>query len=472
MTNEITELTLAELSDALNRKAISSVEATSACLAQIEHVQPAVNCFISVEPDEALHAARMADEYASKNPRKSALHGIPLAHKDMFYREGKVTTCGSKIRRDFVPDTTATVMKRLSGTGAVNLGRLNLAEFACGPTGHNEHFGNCTNPWNTDHISGGSSSGSGAAVAARAIYGSLGSDTGGSLRLPSAICGVTGLKPTYGRISRYGVMPRCWSLDVVGPIARTAKDCALLLQEIAGADCLDSSSLNVDVPNYHSFLTRDIRGLKIGIPSNRVFSETDTDIRRILDDSLTVLKDLGADIMEIDLPDPENIYHLTNVINKAEAATIHKDWLRDRPEDYSLSVRSRLEAGLFISATEYLDAIRMQGRVLAEFVRTIFSRVEFVHMPVLGIPVPTVKETQIHTSDGVPQMMEKITRYTRWVSYLGLPALAVPCGFTNNGLPVAFQLLGKPFAEGGLLQVGDAYQSCTDWHTRSPYSTF
>jgi aspartyl-tRNA(Asn)/glutamyl-tRNA(Gln) amidotransferase subunit A len=262
-------------------------------------------------------------------------------------------------------------------------------------------------------------------------------------------------------------MPRCWSLDVVGPLARTVRDCAAILQCVAGHDPRDPTSANVPVPDYQRHLREDLKGLRVGIPSNAIFEAAEPEIREALGQSRRVLASLGAEIVEVSLPDPGLIYTLTNVVNKAEAASIHGEWLRSRPQDYSLSVRSRIEAGFHIPATQYLDAVRAQGRLLEDFITDVFGRVDVVHMPVLGMSVPTIAETQIHDSEGVPRLIERITRYTRWVSYLGLPALSVPCGFTANGLPIGFQLLGRPFVESVLFAVGHAYQQQTDWHARA-----
>jgi aspartyl-tRNA(Asn)/glutamyl-tRNA(Gln) amidotransferase subunit A len=299
-------------------------------------------------------------------------------------------------------------------------------------------------------------------------FASLGSDTGGSIRLPAAMCGVTGLKPTHGLVSRHGVMPRCWSLDVVGPLARTAEDCALLLQVVAGPDGNDPVTAGHAVPDYRAAVARDVAGMRIGVPTNPVFADIDPAVEKALAESLRVLRSLGAEVIEVELPDPRLTYALTNIVNKAEAATIHGRWYRTRRNDYGLSAVNRFEAGYQIPATQYLDAVRLRARMLADFVDRVFTRVDVVHMPVLGVPVPTIDETQIRSTAKVPQLMERITRFTRWVNYLGLPALSVPGGFTPNGLPVGVQLMGRPFAEARLLALGRAYQSITSWHTMIP----
>ncbi len=461
-------MALAEASVALGRKEVSSVDLVRACLSRVEQVQPRINCFISVEAEEALKAAEYADAELARGERRGALHGIPLAHKDMFYRAGKVSTFGSKIFRNYTPDFTSTIMARLTEARAIYLGSLNMAEFAAGPVGQNDHFGQIRNPWNTEHISGGSSSGSGAAVAARASFGSVGSDTGGSCRLPAGMCGVVGLKPTYGLVSRFGGLARCWTLDCFGPLARTARDVAMILQPIAGYDMHDPTTTRDPVPDYVAALNDDVSGLKVAVPCNHLYPDVDPHLKPLLAAALDNLKDLGCEIVELDIPDPERTYDLTNVINKAEAAALHDEWLRSRPDDYSISVRARLEAGYFIPATRYIQAQRLRPRFLEEFCTAVLSRADVLFTPVTSILVPRIEEANISRSADAPRIIDAVTRCTRWVSYLGLPALSVPCGFSELGLPVGFQLIGRPHNEATMLRLADAYQSVTDWHTRVP----
>jgi aspartyl-tRNA(Asn)/glutamyl-tRNA(Gln) amidotransferase subunit A len=468
MAANVRALSLAALSRALRQRDVSSVEATRACLDAIDEHDGAINSFIAVEHEAALAQAAAADRELVAGRWRGPLHGVPLAHKDMFYRAGKVSTCGSALCVDRVATVTATVQQRLADAGAVYLGSLNMSEFAAGPTGHNTHFGHCRNPWNALHVSGGSSSGSAGAVVARLAFAALGSDTGGSIRLPAAMCGVVGIKPTYGLISRYGVMPRCWSLDVVGPLARTAEDAALLLQAVAGHDPRDRTTDLASPPDYDAALAGPIAGMTIGVPTNAVFAEVDAEVRRPLDASLRTLETLGARVIPVELPDPRVIYALTNLVNKAEAATIHAQWMRTRYDEYSLSAVNRIEVGFHIPTTHYLDALRLRAPLLEKFAAQVFARVDAVHMPVIGMPVPTIDATEIRSTEDVPALMERVTRFTRWVNYLGLPAVSVPCGFTANGLPAAFQLLGRPFAEARLLRLAHAYQQATDWHRRAP----
>lgn len=468
MIDELICMSLTDVAGAIRKKKISSVEVTKCCLAWVERIQPKLNCFISVEHEEVLKAARQADKALARGDKLGPLHGVPLAHKDMFYRQGKISTCGSKILRDYRPNITATVIRRLNAAGALWLGGLNMSEFAANPTGQNEHWGRCRNPWNLDFISGGSSSGSAAAVAVRACYGSLGSDTGGSIRMPAAICGVVGLKPTNGRVSRFGAMPRAWSHDCIGPITRTVCDCARITRVIAGADPNDPTSSNEPVPDYEKNLRIGIKGVRIGVPANYFSEGVTADVQACIDASLTVMKSLGTRIVRIPLPDLEQAFTLSTLMTECEASTFHANWMRTRPQDYSEAVRRRLEPGFHIPATSYIEAQNVREQLRQEFLETVFDRVDVIHTPVMTIPVPTAAEAEDKLSGNMRALMGAFTRNTRPISYLGLPGLTVPAGFSANGMPVGFQLFGRPFSEELLLRVGHAYQSVTDWHRRAP----
>lgn len=466
MSNDILNLSLTEAAAAIRNKKISALEATQACLEQAQRMQPHINCFISIEADDALKAARAADRALKRGGRLGALHGVPLAHKDMFYRKGRISTAGSRILRDYRPAVTATAVERIYAAGAVWLGNLNMSEFAGNPTGHNTHFGDCRNPWNTQHVSGGSSSGSGAAVAARVCYGALGSDTGGSIRHPAAFNGVVGLKPTHGRVSRFGALPRSWSLDSVGALARTVRDCARLMRVISGRDAKDPTTSSEPVPNFEQELTGRIKGLKIGVPTNHYYDGATADVRRCMEQSLEVLESLGARIIELAVPDPQRMVDLSNVITQPEVAAIHARWLRERPQDYTIW-RAGIDIGLFIPAASYLEAQIARPRLTREFVERVFSRVDVLHAPVYAKPVPTIAEATPTTPAQITAI-QSISRNNRPANFLGIPALSIPAGFASNGLPVAFQLMGRPFSETLLFRVGDAYQRATDWHRRAP----
>jgi aspartyl-tRNA(Asn)/glutamyl-tRNA(Gln) amidotransferase subunit A len=461
-------MSLEAVAAAIRDGRVSSVAATEACLARIDAHETKVNSIINLERQAVLEAARAADEALARGDIKGPLHGVPLAHKDMYYRKGHISTCGSKIRRNYTPDVTATVLQRLEDAGALYLGGLNMAEFAAGPTGHNEHFGDCRNPWNRDHITGGSSSGSGASTAARFVYGAMGSDTGGSVRLPAALCGVAGLKPTYGRISRYGTMPRAWSNDTMGPLARSVRDCALMTQLIAGQDPDDPTTPDEPVPDYLAAIDGGIEGLRVAVPANFFYDDIDDTVRERLEASVDVLREQGVEIVEARIPDLTPLFRLGDVISKSEAATIHAKWMRQRPQDYGHHTAVRVEAGFHIPATRYLEALSLRSRFLREFLDTALADADMLHTPTIPMPVPTIAETAFDGTGGVGEMVARMTMFTRPINYMGLPSLTVPCGFTKGDLPVAFQLVGRPFGEAQLFAMGATYQAATDWHTRVP----
>ncbi|MCE8042326.1 amidase [Halomonas daqingensis] len=467
MSQDLSRLSLFAARQGLESGHVTSRQLTEACLEAIERRDGRVNSFLNVEHQAALRGADEADR-ARKAGQLAPLLGLPLAHKDMYYRQGRVSTCGSTIMTDQPATTTATVLERLDQAGALELGALNMSEFAAGPTGHNAHYGDVHNPWNTEHISGGSSSGPGAAVAARLCYGALGSDTGASIRVPAACCGVVGLKPTYGRISRYGAMPRSWSNDCMGPLARTVMDCALLMQVLAGRDTRDSASLDAPVPDYLAALKQGVRGLRVGIPTHHFADGVDDEIAEALSRSRQILEQAGCHLVDVDVPDPKRLYDLGETLSKGEASTIHRRWMQQRPQDYSDHVRSRLEAGQALPATRYLEALSLRAEVVRKFVGDAFEAVDVLHLPVLDRPVPTLAETDFHGSDTVGETVSAITRFTRPINYLGLPSLSVPCGFSQNGLPIGFQLVGRPLDEDRLLAIGHAYQQLTEWHHMEP----
>jgi aspartyl-tRNA(Asn)/glutamyl-tRNA(Gln) amidotransferase subunit A len=385
----------------------------------------------------------------------------------MYYDAGKVVTCGSKIRRDFVATSTSTALQRLKDAGTVRLGSLQMVEFAYGPTGHNAHYGAVHNPWGLDHITGGSSSGSGSAVAARLTFAALGSDTGGSIRMPAHFCGVTGLKTTYGRISRAGAMPLSQSLDTVGPLARTALDCALLLGLMAGADPNDPTAAAEPVPDYTAATREPIKGLKIGVPAAFYVDDLDPEVARILDETIAVLKREGAEIVQVELPDQRQLTAACQLVLAVEAAAFHKRWLIERPQDYGPQVLMRLQNGLAIPGVSYLEALRWRGPALAAYLAAV-SGTDAVIVPGAPVPAPTLAESDVGNGPDADAVIQRLTRFTRPVNYLGLPSLAIPAGFTRTGLPVGMQLIGRSFDEAMLLRIGAAFQRATDFHERVP----
>ncbi len=467
MSADPTELTLAEAAKAIAARRLSSEEATRATLDKLAAADKAYNSVIAVDEETAIAAAKAADEAAAHGADTGPLHGVPLAHKDMFYRAGRLSTFGSRVCQDHRPDHTATVLSRLDDAGAIDLGRLHMAEFAFNPTGHNEIIGDCRNPWDRRRIPGGSTSGGASALAARAIYGTLGSDTAGSIRVPAAMCGLTGLKPTYGRVSRYGAMPLSFTLDHVGPLARTARDCALLLQAIAGADTNDATAAAVPVPDYRAGLEAPVAGVRIGVPERFYCDDMDADVAAAIEESLRIYSDLGAEIVPVAVPDANPINLLTQIVARSEGATAHAAWMRERYDRYSEGVRSRIAMGFAIPAVSYLEAVNLRYRYLDELLAEVFSRVDILHMPTSPVAAPTLEDTAPDAAE-MPRFLGLITRNMRPFNYTGLPAISLPCGFTEGRLPIGMQLVGRPFDEGRLLNLAHLYQRETDWHRRRP----
>ena len=467
MSSEPALMSLTAVAKAIAERRLSSHELTRSCLHRIARWQPHINAFMSIEAEAALKAAHEADAALAAGRNLGPLHGVPLAHKDMYYDAGKVVTCGSLIRRDFVATTTSTALRRLRDAGSIRLGSLQMAEFAYGPTGHNAHYGAVRNPFAPDHITGGSSSGSGAAVAARLTFAALGSDTGGSVRMPAHFCGVTGLKTTYGRISRAGAMPLSQSLDTVGPLARSAADCALLLALMAGADPDDPTASMTPVADYLAATTAPIKGLRIGVPTSFYVDDLDADIATVLNHTIAVLRREGADIVKVELPDQRQLSAACQLVLAVEAAAFHKRWLIERPQDYGPQVLMRLQNGLAIPGVTYLEALRWRGPALAAHIAATRD-VDAVLAPVAPVAAPTIAESDVGTSPGAEAAIQRLTRFTRPINYLGLPALSVPAGFTGKGLPVGVQLIGRSFDEATLLRIGAAFQRATDFHERVP----
>jgi aspartyl-tRNA(Asn)/glutamyl-tRNA(Gln) amidotransferase subunit A len=452
----------------LHDRRVSSVELTQLSLARAKARHALLNCFIAIDDDTALAEAAAADAALAGGQLLGPLHGVPLAHKDMYYTAGRLTECGSKARRGFRPEMTATLLARMTEAGAITVGRLNLTEFALGPTGHNAHSGDCRNPWNLEHIACGSSSGSGAAVAARVVYASLGSDTGGSTRLPACANGVVGLKPTYSLLSRYGSMGLSFSIDTPGPLARTAEDLAQLLQVTAGFDAADPTSTTRTVPNYIGSLAHDLRGVRIGVPEQYFFDHVTQDVGAALDEALRQFTASGATVVRVPTPHASQLAELSRAVLYPETSALHAHWLRTQPENYSPQVRLRAATGLAIPASSYLEALQVRPRLLTEFVEAAFAKCDILFAPTLSIPVPTLQETGVGGGEGMWRVIAKLVHCTAPFNYLGLPAVSVPGGFAANGLPVGFQLVGRPFAEARLLAAAHAYQCATDWHQRAP----
>jgi aspartyl-tRNA(Asn)/glutamyl-tRNA(Gln) amidotransferase subunit A len=466
---DLADLSLVEAADAVRKGDATSKELLDACWTNLEAANPKLNATIWLDHEGAEQAARAADRAVKEKAWLGPLHGVPMAHKDMYYQAGRLSTCGSALRKDYRPGVTATVIEKLRAAGAYEFGSLNMAEFAQNPTGHNRNYGDCHNPWNLPYITGGSSSGSGASVAARFNYMALGSDTGGSIRLPAAACGVTGIKPTQTRVSRYGVMPLSFSADNVGPLTRTARDCARIMSLIAGRDPRDPTSSHEPVPDYEAALDGEIRGLRIGVPSTWFFDEVDAPVFDAVERALAVLAARGAAVHRISLPLMDAVATYVSIISRVEAATIHAQWMRERAGEYGIHISGRMYGGYAIPATYYVEALARRGPILKGFAKEVFAKVDVLVTPTIRSCLPTLAETDIdHGPPGTEMRFMAVSANTRPFNYLGLPAVSVNCGFDPNGLPIGLQIAGRPFAEARVLKVADAYQRDTDFHTRRP----
>jgi len=464
----VTDWTLDSLSRAIAARKISPVEATQACLARIAELDAHIRAFITVDAEGALATARTLEAELAQGRSRGPLHGVPLAYKDLCHVPGLPTSCGTKTREYFTSTIECTAVARLREAGAVALGKLNMTELAMGPFGDNAHHGDVQNPWKAGHCSGGSSSGSAAAVAAGFALGALGSDTGGSIRLPAACCGVVGLKPTYGRVSRAGAMPLSWSLDHLGPLARTVADAARLLGIVAGHDPHDATSSRRGVPFYERTLESPVTGLRVGVPENYYFDGVTPEIEAGVRTAAATLEGLGVHVVPLRIPDPRPMADVCNVISRSESAAIHARLARERPHELQPAVRARIEVGFHISAHDYLQALRLRARLTREFIADVFAEVDALIAPVIPEPAPELTATKAGSADEFVARMGRFSRLTRPFNGLGLPALALPCGMSADGRPLALQIVGRPFDEATVLRLGHAYQQATTWHLATP----
>src|SRR5215210_1344207 len=492
------ELTLSDARALLDRGEITSVELTQALLDRIVAVDNQVRAFLAIDDESALEQARAADEgrrtlrprsgQAKDEGRRTetgrSLLGIPLGIKDVLSTEGLTTTCGSKMLEEYIPPYDATVVRRLKEQGAVLLGKLNCDEFAMGSSTERSAYFLTRNAWDLTRVPGGSSGGSAAAVAAGQALGTLGTDTGGSIRQPASFCGVTGLKPTYGRVSRFGLVAFASSLDQIGPFARTARDCAILLGAIAGADRHDATSANVEVPNYLSVLTGDIKGLRVGVPPECFGDGLDAEVKAKVEAAIAALRDSGAEIIEISLPHTKYALPVYYIIAPAEASSnlARYDGVRyglrvddesywgelekTRGAGFGPEVRRRIMLGTYALSAGYYDAYYKRAQQVRTLIRRDFQQA-FERVDIIAAPTaPTVAfKIGEKTDDPLAMYLEDVC--TLPGSLAGVPGLVTPCGF-SEGLPVGLQLIGRPFDEATLLRAGDAYQRVTDWHTRRP----
>ena len=447
----------------LRRKEFSSFELTEAVLKRIRALNGTLHAFITVTAEAALQQARQAQDDLASGKDRGMLHGIPIALKDLYMTKGIRTTCHSAVLENWLPEVDATTVAKLQEAGVILLGKLGMHEFAFGGPSVDAPFPAVRNPWNTAHVPGGSSSGSGAALAAGLCFGALGSDTGGSIRTPSAHCGVVGLKPSYGRVSRYGVVPLSWSLDHAGPMTRSVEDCAIMLQAIAGYDPKDPASANVAAPDFQSGLKDGIAGLRVGVPRAGWFDENlgvDAATENVFNQALEVLRILGAKIVDIDGRAFSLARKANQTILLCEAYAYHEKTFQETPMKFGSSVRRRMLEGAFLSAADYLTAQRARSVLNAQICAN-FSRVDVFAVP--SAPRPPEAFTALN-----PNEQNLRPSFTNPFNLTGLPAISVPCGFTTGNLPAGLQIVAKAFEESTALRVAYSYERATDWHTQRP----
>ena len=464
---EICYLSAGELSPLIQKREISPVEIVKAHLNRIESLEPILNSFITLLADQAMEAARQAEKEIQAGRYRGPLHGIPLGLKDLFYTKGIRTTSGSKIFDTFIPNVDGTVVTKLKEAGTILLGKLNMHPFAYGPTGENQEYGHMHNPWNPELITGGSSGGSGSAATSGQCTLTMGSDTGGSVRIPAALCGLVGLKPTYGRVSRYGLTPLAWSQDHVGPMARSVKDCALAMNAIAGYDPNDPTSMDAPVPDYSRTLTGEIRGLRIGVPKEYFEIPIDSRVKEQFWKAMGRLGELGAVISEVSWPMFHDSMAIASTIQMSEATAYHSDLIKAHGPRIYPPVRLRLEAGFFISAIDYIQAQRARALFYHQSLR-LFEKVDLLAGPTVPVTAFKIGLDKVKVGQANVGAISLLTQYTRPFNLNGFPAITLPCGFSDDGLPIGLQLAGRPFEEEMVLRLAHAYEASTDWHLRRP----
>ncbi len=458
---------IADLAPRIRQREISPVEVVEAVLTRVDRLNPTLNAFITITADHAHQAARDAEREIAAGHYRGPLHGIPISLKDLYLTANLRTTGGSRILADYLPRADATVTRRLREAGAILVGKNNMHEFAYGTTTINPHYGATRNPWDVERITAGSSGGSGAAVAAGLSYASMGSETGWSIRRPAAFCGVVGLKPTYGRVSRHGMLPAAWSLDHAGPLTRTVEDAALVLNAIAGWDQADPASSNRPVPDFTSDLDRGISGLRIGLPRHHFAGLCEAEVERAFEDAVAVLRTLGATPVEVELPRVRYAGIASSVIMSAEVSTVHARWIHQRGGDYGDDVRARIEAGLAVDAIEYLRAQRLR-RWIAEEVAATFQNVDVLICPTTPQVATRIDGGLEALNDPAPAVADGPFNLLRLFALIGTPAISVPCGFSPRGLPIGLTLAGRAYDEVTVLRAAAAYERVTDWHRRRP----
>ena len=461
------DLTISDLAPKIESGELSPVELTRRVLDLIEKRQPRLNAFITVTAEHALARARQAEQEIRSGSYRGKLHGIPYAAKDLFYTKGIKTTVGSKIMGDFVPDFDCAVIEKLDAAGAVMVGKAGLHEWAYGITSNNPHYGSIRNPWDTDRIPGGSSGGSTSALAGGLCSFSLGSDTGGSIRIPASFCGLVGLKPTFGRVSRYGVFPLGHTLDHAGPFGLTVRDTAEVYRAMAGGDARDESSVYRPLAQPKFSAEPSLAGRRLGVPENFYFDHLHPEVEASVRKAISVLGDLGAELVPITVPDIEEFNAVARLILLAEATSVHEKRLRERRGDFGEDVRALFDQGRFVRASDYLNAQRRRRALLVAF-NELLEQVDAIVTPTIPVPPAKIGQDTLVVSGVEHNVRLATTRIVRALNLTGLPLLSVPCGLTSENLPVGLQIIGRLWDESSILEIGHAYEQATDWHTKKP----
>jgi aspartyl-tRNA(Asn)/glutamyl-tRNA(Gln) amidotransferase subunit A len=453
-------LSIEGLSKLISSKELSPVDLIEATLDQIKNLNPKLNAFITVLEDSARADAKKAELLINQGKYKGPLHGIPISLKDLIYFRGVRSTSGSKILADFVPEYDSTVVKKLRDAGAIIIGMNNTHEFACGITNINPHYGSSKNPWDIARMSGGSSGGSAVAVSARMSAASIGTDTSGSIRVPSSLCGLFGLKPTYGRVSKYGVMPLAPSIDHVGPITRSAWDAAAVLSVIAGYDELDSSTVNSPVQDYIGLISENRENgakFKLGIPKEFFFDLVDHKVRDIFEKFVDKLHDVGVSTKAVDLEETDKIYDTWKAFRLGESAAVHSEWMKTRREEYGSDVIAMLERGLDITAVDYIKAQAARLKLKSAFLESM-KGLDGLVVPTTGIAAPLLDQKMVDINGKSLEVYQVLSGLTIVFDVTGLPVLNVPAGLVDGKLPVGAQLVGRPFEEESILSIGHIYE--------------
>ena len=466
----IMKLTISELAPRIRSKEISPVDVIEAALAQADRLQPALNSFITIMHEQARSQAKEEEATLARGDYKGPLHGIPIGIKDNIATGGIRTTLGSKVLADYVPDEDAHTVRLCKEAGGIILGKENLEEFAAGVTSNNPHYGAVHNPWNLDHVPGGSSGGGGANTAACVTFASLGTDLGGSVRGPGAFCGVVGLKQTFGRVSQRGLLVTSFNGDHIGPLTRSVRDSALVLQAIAGHDPLDPSTVPVPVPDYTAGLERGVRGLRIGIPTNYYFDLLDPEVEAAVRRAIAALEELGAEPREVALPTMKHAGAL-RIASMADSIVTHEPYIKSNRQDYGDTVLYRILAGQFVRGMDYSKSLKVQRLIKEEYAR-VLQDVDFLATPTMPLAAPRIDADTIRLGD-IEQPVRGpgssiLSRFTQPSNATGLPAISVPCGFTQAGLPIGLQLIGRPFEEALIFRAGHAYEAVSPSRGRAP----